>query len=337
MKRETSRERVNRFSAVFLDYFAERQSIPSQGLVCGVGLQRLHAGLEQLGGQWRWWSWFPEINAGATKDLDDRKYEVIVLVMPKEKRRTSMCLEFLSTRLSAEGKLFLVGSNDEGIRSAVKLGLPFLTEGSTCITRKHARVLEFSLHEVTDARANISQFRQTHVIDYAGTKRRWTFYPGVFAKGGLDPASRLLLDAVQDEEVNSILDFASGVGALLALGPRAAILHAVERDLFSIYALKENVPNAKIHWSADWLLDDPPKFELVLSNPPIHDGKIEDYSVLNRLLTRCTEILSPKGKVVFVVQHRVPLNDMLEGLNYSVNVLRQDRVFKVISLSVTKP
>src|SRR5690606_516156 len=91
--------------------------------------------------------------------------------------------------------MVLFGANAEGIKSAAK-ALEVVAESVVTIdTRRHSRVFAGTRrHEIAGLRGSLAAWREVREVALAGRVRPWIGYPGVFAGGGLDAGTALLLD-----------------------------------------------------------------------------------------------------------------------------------------------
>lgn len=330
---ENSRERRTRLCDMFLDYWLEEPSeVEGDILLVGAGLHQVLDAAHARGRTSTWWSWFPEAPADNVQFPPDAMYSEAIIRMPPEKERLRLCLEVIASRLSPGATLWLFGSNDEGVRSTQSLGAPFFERGVTVSTRKHARILGFTRLSEGTPRADLSAFRQSATLTVADTHHEWHHFPGTFAKGRLDQGSQLLLDAFKPTiDAKRILDFGCGTGVLMGLSSAlsAPSLHALDRDYIALEATRINVPNAQLHWSNRWLEDTTVQFDLIISNPPIHDGKIEDHTIVQRLIEDAQRYLVPSGELWMVMQHRVPVARLLSPYFKQFDIISQNGVFKV--------
>jgi len=327
---ESAQQRTQRICGMFMDWWRTKNVEANQVLLVGTGIKCIWDNLHQINHDTQWWSWFPE---GITEQIsfpDDRYFDAAIIRIPPEKERLKLATEVVASRLKPGGKLWLFGSNDEGIRSVQKLGAPFFEKGITLETRKHARIVGFKRVESRKPRASLSQFSLPANIQHGDTSRAWTYFPGTFAKGKLDIGSRLLLESIRDlSPKKRVLDLGCGTGILCGLSNLGTDVHALDRDYLSLEATRLNVPTATLHWSDKWLDDATQTFDLMLSNPPIHDGKVEDHSVVVFLIEQAHNCLSPSGQLWMVVQHRVPVNSFIRAYPLEAEVMQQNRVYKV--------
>jgi 16S rRNA (guanine1207-N2)-methyltransferase len=151
----------------------------------------------------------------------------------------------------------------------------------------------------------LSDWRAVSPIEIAGRHFDWVSYPGVFAQGRLDAGTALLLDHLPPVKGLKALDFGAGTGVIArALLDRGAKVSLVEPDALSREAAGENVPEAEI------LAGGMParrRYDLIVSNPPLHRGKAMDLSVVTRLIAEASQHLQREGALLIVTQKTVPV------------------------------
>lgn len=268
-------------------------------------------------------------------------YDTIVLFQPREKALLEMLLELGGSLLSPSGALWLAGENRAGIKSCGKrLALLF----------EHVRKLDAARH-CTLFLARGPRPGESFSIDEHVTE--WQFetcdeiirvcdLPGVFARGRLDPGTRLLLQAlgaVQPKPGGRILDFACGSGVIgLTLAKLAASceLTLVDDALPAIEStrrsLKANGVEARVVASEglSGLLRAPGcLFDWIVSNPPFHSGVRLELDVTRRFLADCRRLMAPGGRLCLVANAHLPYGDWLPELFATVQVLAADRAYNV--------
>ncbi len=133
-----------------------------------------------------------------------------------------------------------------------------------------------------------------------------------------------------------ILDFACGSGviaaAILDRAEGDIDLHALDSDPMALKCLKENVPNCQSHLCDGWNgLPEDLRFDLIVSNPPVHNGLASDFGVLRELIRNSINRLSQHGVVVVVCQLYVPVRAVVASVwvDCDVSVLGSDGKFVV--------
>ncbi len=140
--------------------------------------------------------------------------------------------------------------------------------------------------------------------------------PGVFAKGGVDAGSLLLMEAVKINDGTLIADLGSGggtVGIFCAKLNFQGHVHLLEDHVRSAKLAEENVElnrlkNAEVYLSDLFSAVANRSYHLIVSNPPQHLGN----EFLEEAVQECLVHLKPGGEVVWVVQKHVkPLIERL--------------------------
>ncbi|MCB9797242.1 MAG: methyltransferase [Alphaproteobacteria bacterium] len=266
-------------------------------------------------------------------------FEAVGLSLPKGREAMDYAVDLAASRLAPGGRIWLHGANDEGIKSAGKRLAPLFTEVEAVDAKRHCRLWRGVRSEVP-ALGSLAAHRATRTLPLPGGPVELVSYPGVFAKGGLDEGSRLLLEALMELErpaPRTALDFACGVG-VLGRGAQQRwpelTLHACDADAVAIAAARENLPGAELVAASG--LDafevlTPPRggYDLVLSNPPIHVGKELDLGVLERLVARLPSLLAPGGAAILVVQRQRATHQLLEAALGRPRLLKEDGRFRV--------
>lgn len=254
-------------------------------------------------------------------------YQAAALRLPKSRTSFEMACHFLAKVLDPAGALYVYGANDEGIRSAHKKLALVYKDVRTVDIRKKCRVLRAAEPDMSVLRTDVDDWAGELDIEISGAVHAWTSYPGLFAKGKLDPATAMLLDGL---EVNGrVLDFGCGTGVLSRGLAQCGAGHvdALDADALAVLATRRNVPEADVFLGDGWnAVRGMGPWDAVVSNPPIHRGFEEDYELLRSLIRHAPE---HTGRLVIVVQRQVPVGPLLEKFFTTVGILREDTRFAV--------
>lgn len=279
-------------------------------------------------------------------------YSAALIRLPKSKDALDFALHAAASVVSSGASLIVFGANDEGVRSAASHLEAVADEVATLVTRRHCRVLMGKRRaQIANHRDTLAAWRATGEITLLGKKRPWINYPGVFAKGALDAGTALLLEHLPDLSgfgtPPRIVDFAAGTGVVAAAirqrTPTAAI-DLIEIDTLSLAAARENIATAASagpYGSAQppetrfiagrSLADARGPYDLILSNPPIHDGVREHYGVLEALIGVAPEKLATGGELRIVVQRRVKASALIEAAFGRCDSIAETSQFRVLS------
>ncbi|MCC7368695.1 MAG: methyltransferase [Chloroflexi bacterium] len=160
----------------------------------------------------------------------------------------------------------------------------------------------------------------------------------VFARGGLDPATRMLAEVFEVPPGAEVLDLGCGggvLGILAALLDPTARCTLVDADPLAVAAARQGAERSRaagvaIHLSN--LLDDLPgqTFDAILMNPPFHRGRAQDVTLGERFLRTAAAALRPGGRVWVVCNRFLPYERTLRAALGNVREAAGDRAYKVL-------
>lgn len=311
-----SRKGMDRDSVV-VELLQERRSTGSTLVVNDLGRME--------GARWNWMSFGETVGQ---PEPPQGPFEQILMRLPRARRRLEFALHLAASQLKSDGELILAGMNDEGIRSAKRQLSQVFEEVETVCTKRHGRVWRGGRPR-SELRSKLEGWLE-EVEPVEG--RPWVTLPGVFAKGAVDRGTKFLLEHLPDFSDQEVLDFGAGGGVVashLVHRARAKRVVMLEADALAGVVASRNMPQAELVISDGWArLAKGRRFDGIVSNPPIHSGKDEDFRVLRSLIQRAPEYLHPGGRLILVVQRQVPVMRLFKG--WSGEVLAEDNQFWVI-------
>lgn len=158
--------------------------------------------------------------------------------------------------------------------------------------------------------------------------------PGVFSWNRLDPGSALLLKHLPAQAGRGA-DLGSGLGILsrkILESREVAHLTLVELDRRAVECARSNVNLSRctIHWADLRNVEiKPASLDFVVSNPPFHDGGLEDRALGEGFLRRSAEFLKPGGHAWIVANRHLPYEPVLASLFKSVTVVDEGNGYKI--------
>lgn len=148
--------------------------------------------------------------------------------------------------------------------------------------------------------------RRTVTVSLRGRAYRLTTAGGVFARRGLDPATRLLIETLDVRGGETVLDLGCGTGAVgiasatQAPGVRVVLL---DRNARAVALARDNA--AENHAATAWVVQGDATaplrreaFDVVATNPPIRAGR----AVVRRFIEGAREVLRPGGRFFLVAR-----------------------------------
>ncbi|MGC4192287.1 MAG: class I SAM-dependent methyltransferase [Thermomicrobiales bacterium] len=280
----------------------------------------------------------------------DVEFGAVVMPAPPERDLGRRWLMLARNHLAPDGRLTLAGANASGIRSTIADGISLFGEPLREDYRSKHRVATFVAGgaEVDPpawaTEPGIAEGTWNEVVlDADGCPLRLATLPGVFAGTRLDVGTVLLLAHLAVKAGERVLDVGCGAGAIgfSALRRGAHEMVMTDVNLLAVAAVRETIRRDGIA-AARVMAGDVydglapgERFDLIVSNPPFHQGKTVDYEMPQRLVREAASHLSSDGRLVIVANAFLPYERLLEDCFRVVQELANTRRFKV--LLATRP
>lgn len=259
----------------------------------------------------------------------------VVLYFPKAKAEAEMLIHWAASQLAENGQLFLVGENKGGIKSAKGLANKMGLEVSKIDSARHCTLLEvIGWPALLQEPFILDQYYQQTTLDSG-----LVLYslPGVFSHGRLDIGTALLLNHLPTIKQNA-LDFGCGCGAigatLLQKQPNCTVDFCDVSWLALTSAEKtcqKNGFNAHQFIASDGLNNVNGRYELIVSNPPFHQGVKTRYDTTERFLEQAYDHLKPGGQLLIVANRFLDYEPIIEQRFGHCTTLAQEQGFKILS------
>ena len=161
----------------------------------------------------------------------------------------------------------------------------------------------------------------------------------MFSAAALDDGTALLLQTLDHLPQGDILDVGCGAGVIGATikqkKPQANLwmsdIHALALAS-TRKTLAENGLQAEV-LASDVFSEISVKFDLIISNPPFHDGLDTAYRAVNELIAQAKWHLRPGGELRLVANRHLAYADLLAQHFGHFEVLAQNNQFKVYSVT----
>ena len=271
--------------------------------------------------------------------IDTNSLEAAFIRYPVSRNAFEMLVHAVAPRLTPNGRLFTYGANDEGIKSSNKALAVAFQNVEVVETKRHSRVMLAKRVRDIAFKKELEDWKETVTFETPQGNLSLVSYPCLFAHGHLDGGTKLLLQALPSipKEQARVLDYGCGIGIIgLVLQRTNPSIEAdlIDIDAIAIHATMENVPRAHVFTADSMEVVRGKKYDLIVSNPPIHAGKGEDFTVLIRFLTEAASSLTQNGELLFVVQATVPIQNELTKLFTRVTAVAKNRQYTVWKCSI---
>lgn len=280
------------------------------------------------------WHRFAFHNQPAQAWVPKGSYAQILIRIPKDRESVFFLLHAAASVLTNEGEIFLYGMNDEGMRSATEKAETLFTSVETVQTKHHARIIRLrGVRHDTLIRAHLEDWRATVPLQIGPRTLELISYPGTFAHGQIDPGTALLLAHLPPIKPKShVLDVGAGIGTLscaLHLQEPEASFDLLDVSAVALAAAKENLP------SAHFILGDglealkQERYDFVISNPPVHEDRMQSTKLLSALIEAVPRLLLPSGELRLVIQHTIPFTPFTKEFHLRTQIIAENEVYVI--------
>ena len=284
---------------------------------------QLHADDVTVGAQQ--WALTPTIPAGT---------DLLVLPLPKSIDRLRFLLAWLAGEISASCELWLLGPAKGGVRGALKHLEPHVDVVELVDSARHCKLY----------RGMLQPAQRQSLSDWAAPipcgDLQAVSYPGVFSHGRLDEGTRMLLAAMDGllPAPGRALDLGCGAGVItLALARQGWQMQAVDVSAAAVAAsndsLQRNGLQAKV-MGGDLFSAVSGLFDMIVTNPPFHDGRQRTTSISQRLIEQAPAHLKPGGALWLVANRELPYVQWLDEAFARVEIVDESNRFRVYRASL---
>jgi len=293
-------------------------------------------------GERHWQSDFSDFDFALLQDFQPQQ---IVYRVSKEKRVVEHVLQSGWQLLDISGEFCVAGYKNEGIKTFAKRA----QEAWQCnaeLTRGDGNLHIYRFTKTAAAATPLND-NNYHTLHNIGAWQDLTVFskPGVFAWDRFDEGSAFLLQHLDtfllqsDHRRQNALDLGCGNGLLalalhqtgckriVATDNNAAALRACE------FNFSQNAVNGEVV-AADVAAGIRETFDLVVCNPPFHQGFGVEQDLTDRFLQATQKLLAKRGRALFVVNSFIALEKKAEAFFKQVQIIDNNKRFKLVQLGL---
>ncbi len=278
-------------------------------------------------------------------ELQVNKFEYIIYSVSKERAVTHHILNHLRELLSDSGIIVIGGQKNEGIKNYYEKLRKQLSFSGTL--NKQGNLYIAKMKKNADDSIPLEDQNYPYLRKEINLESS-SFYskPGIYGWNKIDDGSKFLIETISGHkltdsftEIETCLDLGCGYGYLAAqiilkeLCPNLTKLYLTDNNAAAINAATRNIElftqdleiNTTVT-SSDCGNTITEKFDLIVCNPPFHQGFDTSKSLTQRFFDSAESLLNPKGYAVFVTNSFVSIPENKIG---QVSELNRNRHFKI--------
>lgn len=261
--------------------------------------------------------------------------DTLIYYWPKNKPEAQFQLMNLLSLLPVGCDIFVVGENRSGVRSAEQMLEAYAPLNKVDSARRcglyHGRLEKQPSFDA-------GTFWDAYQLDGLTIKT----LPGVFSRDGLDVGSKLLLSTLTPHTKGKVLDVGCGAGVLATV--LASHSPKVRLTLCDVSAPAVEASRATLAangfegevFASNVFSDVTGRFDMIISNPPFHDGIETSLEAAQTLIRGAVRHLNSGGELRIVANAFLPYPKVLDETFGFHEVIAQTGRFKVYRTVMTR-
>jgi 16S rRNA (guanine1207-N2)-methyltransferase len=238
-----------------------------------------------------------------------------LLDIPKGRDVARAYLWSVAQVLQPGGRLYIAGPNAAGAKSVISDAADLYGDAPVLGYKNGCRIaLATRTNGALFAPADWSPWQpQMRRVSRPEGDYTIVTMPGVFSWDHLDDGTALLLDHLGVEPDTDVLDIGCGYGVLGLVAARAgARVTMVDDDLLAVRCARASIEVNDLAGRCTVLASDvtdsvrDQKFDLVLSNPPFHQGVDITTGIAAQIIREASGVLRPGGRLRIVANRFLP-------------------------------
>ena len=274
-------------------------------------------------------------------ELPAIRLDQVIIFVPKSKELLHYILHVVVSHLTVGQDVFLVGEKKGGVERAAKQ-LQQYGKSIKLDSARHCQFWQMKIEKTTQPKP-LEDWIKTYTIQIDQQQLEICALPGVFSQAHLDVGTSVLLPYLNQVKSGKIADFGCGAGVISAylskLHPNQHIV-ALDVDAFALHSTKltfqrNGLNLAQLQLQAvTGFTDAPQDLDVIVSNPPFHQGIHTNYDASEALCQHAKSHLNSAGELWIVANRFLNYPHLIEQNFGQCTVKTDQQGFKVLFASV---
>lgn len=264
------------------------------------------------------------------------EYDLVLMRVTKTLALLEHELILLRPHLKPDSRVLGCGMVKQIHTSTLQLFERIIGPTSTSLARKKARLIFATVDPGLEK--PVSPYPVCYPLE--GTSIQLVNHANVFSRDQLDIGTRLLLQNIPADNLYAdIIDLGCGngvVGLMAAQNNPAATLHFVDESAMAVASAQATYAGAGVSNPARFVQGDalssfaPASADLILCNPPFHQGNVVGDDVAWRMFNQARRVLRKGGELRIIGNRHLNYHVKLKRLFANVQQVAADRKFVVL-------
>ena len=265
-------------------------------------------------------------------------FDVVAAHLPRSKALARQFIVNAANALKPGGRFYLAGHKKTGVKSSVSYAQEVFGNSEVLAFKKGYRLVVCT----KDADTTIPQtnYHHWHKFSVQVRDQNYSFIskPGVFSWDSLDAGSRVLVETMKIRPADRVLDLGCGCGIVGLAAAKMAVqgqVYLVDSNAIAVEAARRtlslnSVINAQVHLSDSAAAVQEIAFDIVVTNPPFHQGRQTDYNIAHQFIRDAAAVLKRGGCLYVVANSFIRYEREMSKYFHEVNIVHKDNLYRVL-------
>jgi len=272
------------------------------------------------------------VRLGAGADAVE-EYDIVLSHLPRGRGVMESLIRDAARALKLGGRFYLVAHKRAGVKGAVAYASQILGRAGV-VRQKRGYHVALAIKERSQTLKVGENFSSLQIL-LDGLPTTLVSQPGVFAWDRLDDGTAALIRTMEIHPGETVLDLGCGTGLLaLVAARRGGRVTAVDADLRAVESTQRTLAANQV--AGEVLISDcgqvvlDRRFDVVVCNPPFHQGVGVAYDVARQMVRDAVTVLCPGGRFYLVSNAFIRYEREIEGRFAAVEEAFNDRRYRVL-------